>query len=85
MTQNPYYQLLALIRAQQSGGGAQFFLAQLTRLAPPLLEAEGAQVQPALVPAELTLTEADKQRDFLCLWLEGRVLLLGRLEEPDWR
>jgi hypothetical protein len=37
------------------------------------------------VPAELTLTEADKQRDFLCLWLEGRVLLLGRLEEPDWR
>ena len=84
MTQNPYYQLLALIRAQQSGG-PQFFLARLTRLAPPLLEAEGAQEQPALVPAELTLTEADKQRDFLCLWLEGRVLLLGRLEEPDWR
>ena len=64
MTQNPYYQLMALIRAQQSGG-PQFFLARLTRLAPPLLEAEGAQVQPALVPAELTLTEADKQRDFL--------------------
>ncbi len=85
MTQNPYYQLLALIRAQQTGQGAQFFLARLTRLAPPVLEAEGAQVQPALIPAGLTLTEDDLQRDFLCLWLEGRVLLLGGLEKPDWR
>ena len=60
-------------------------LARLQQLSPPVFAVEGAEVQPDLIPAGLVLTEADKQRDFLCLWLEGRVLLLGRLERPDWR
>ena len=85
MTQNPYYELLELIRAQQTGAGPHFFLARLQQLSPPVFAVEEAEVQPDLIPAGLVLTEADKQRDFLCLWLEGRVLLLGRLERPDWR
>ncbi len=85
MTNNPYYQLLGLIRAQQTGAGAPFFLARLQQLSPPVFAAEGAEVQFDLIPAGLVLTEADVQRDFLCLWLEGRVLLLGGLERPDWR
>ena len=85
MMHNPYYQLLALIRAQQTGAGAQCFLARLQQVTPPIFVAEGANVQPDLVPAGLTLTEADKNGEFLCLWLDGRVLILGRMTVPDWR
>lgn len=85
MTQNPYYQLLALIRAQQSGTGLRCFLVRLQQVSPPVFTAEGVEVTPDLVSAGLTLTEADRDGVFLCLWLEGRVLVLGRMEKPDWR
>ena len=85
MMHNPYYQLLALIRAQQTGEGASFFLAQLQQVTPPVFVTEGTEVQPDLVQAGLVLTEADRNGEFLCLWLDGRVLVLGRMTVPDWR
>lgn len=85
MTDNPYYQLLALIRAQQVASAAQFFIARLEQLSPPVFSAGEAEVCPRLTAGGLTLTQADLQAAFLCLWLEGQVLLLCRLDEASWR
>ncbi len=85
MTENPYYRLLTLIRAQQPGAGARFFIARLQQLSPPVFTADGASVSPDLIPAGFALQENDLGADFLCLWLEGQVLPLFRLEHPSWR
>ena len=85
MTDNPYYQLLALIRAQQAVDRPQFFTARLQQLSPPVFVIGDTQVTPQLIPAGMVLEQADLQAAFLCLWLEGQVLLLCRLEEAPWR
>ena len=85
MTDNPYYQLLALIRAQQPAQGAQFFTARLEQLSPPVFRTDDTEVIPHLTSAGITLDERDLQAAFLCLWLEGQVLLLCRLDEASWR
>lgn len=85
MTENPYYRLLALIRSQQTGSSGQFFTATLTRLSPPVFLAGEAEVVPDWTVGELTLRSTDLGKSFLCLWLEGQVLLLHPLNTPDWR
>lgn len=85
MTDNPYYELLALIRAQQAGDRPKFFTARLQQLSPPVFTTGETVVLPGLIPVGMVLGEADLQAEFLCLWLEGQILLLCRLEEAPWR
>lgn len=85
MTENPYYRLLTLIRAQQAANQPRFFTARLQQLAPPIFTAEDAPVSPDLIAAGLDLMDTDLGADFLCLFLDNQVLLLCRLEHPFWR
>ena len=85
MTENPYYRLLALIRAQQTPNESRFFTAKLQQLAPAVFAAGDARVTPRLQSAGLKLSARDVGADFLLLWLEGQTVLLCRLEASDER
>ena len=85
MTENPYYRLLELIRSQQTTASGQFFTATLTHLSPPMFIAGETEVTPDWTVGELTFQDTDLGKSFLCLWLEGQVLLLHPLNTPDWR
>lgn len=85
MTENPYYRLLALIRAQQGAAPPQCFTARLQQLSPPVFTAGDTEFSPTLATAGMTLSESQLGQDFLCLWLEGRGILLCGLEEVSWR
>lgn len=85
MTENPYYRLLTLIRAQQASNESRFFTARLQQITPAVFAAGDALLTPQLYAAGLSLTLQDVGADFLLLWLEGQTVLLCRLESSTER
>lgn len=80
MMDNPYYQLIRLIRSQSGGGGQQaFFTAVLTQAEPAVFLAGEAPFSPAMTAAGLTLSPQDVGGTYLCLSLDSQTAVLCRL------
>lgn len=80
MTENPYYSLIRLIRAQSGGGGQPLFLALLEQAEPPVFSVGGERFSPALAAHGLQFSAEDAGSTYLCLSLDGQAAVLCRLE-----